>query len=108
MHTPGAQVNGFIGILIVQITILILYGIFVRYDYEMLPSGSKNANTTSDELLANIEKEHRVSYPRKFHVFFSSKIIYVVRTINRFTLETCKPSSKCANISNHKLKFVKQ
>lgn len=61
MHTPGAEVSGFIAILIVQITILIIYGIFVRYDYEMLPS---NNNATSEELL-DIEQKHRVSYPRK-------------------------------------------
>lgn len=78
MHTPGAEVSGFIGILIVQITILILFGIFVRYDYEMLPSG-KNDSATSDEQLASIEKEHRVSYPRKFPCFSSnpSKIIHM-------------------------------
>lgn len=61
MHTAGAEVSGFISILIVQVTILIIFGIFVRYDYEMLP---KNDNATSEEILA-IEKQHRVSYPRK-------------------------------------------
>lgn len=66
MHTPGAEVSGFIGILIVQVTILIVYGIFVRYDYEMLPNGGKNDNTTYDESFErNIAREHRASYPRK-------------------------------------------
>lgn len=64
MHTPGAEVSGFIGILIVQLMILITFGIFVRYDFEMLPTDSKNENATSDETLA-IEREHKASYPRK-------------------------------------------
>lgn len=59
----GAEVSGFIGILVFQVTILIIYGIFVRYDYEMLPS-SGNSSANSEELSA-IERQHRVSYPRK-------------------------------------------
>lgn len=63
MHTPGAEVSGFIGILIVQVTIVIIYGIFVRYDYEMLPTDAINDNTTS-KITEAIEQQHRVSYPR--------------------------------------------
>lgn len=64
MHTVGAELSGFIGVLIVQVTILIIYAIFVRYDNEMLPTDAKNDNFTAKELTA-IEEQHRVSYPRK-------------------------------------------
>lgn len=64
MHTMGSEVNGFIGILIVQITILILFGIFVRYDNEMLPIDSKNGSLSAEDFMA-IEQSHRASYPRK-------------------------------------------
>lgn len=64
MHPPGAEVSGFIGILIVQLTILIIFGIFVRYDYEMLPVDAKNENITS-EVASSIQQQHRASYPRK-------------------------------------------
>lgn len=64
MKPVGAEVSGFIGIFIVQITIIILFGIFVRYDIEMLPMDSKKENITADTL-ASIEQNHRASYPRK-------------------------------------------
>lgn len=64
MHTMGSEVNGFIGILIVQITILILFGIFVRYDNEMLPIDLKNGSLFAEDFMA-IEQSHRASYPRK-------------------------------------------
>lgn len=65
MQTIGSEVSGFIGILIVQIFILILYGIFVRYDYEMLPVDTNNENITNDEIM-EIERNHKVSYARKW------------------------------------------
>lgn len=58
MEPTGAKASGFIGIFLIQITIIILYGIFVRYDSSMLPKDS----TTS-------EKEHEQengSYPHKY------------------------------------------
>lgn len=58
------QMSGFIGIFLIQITILILYGIFVRYDIEMLPD-SKKENLTS-ELLEEIDQKHKANYPRKY------------------------------------------
>lgn len=61
MHTPGSEMGGFIGIFIIQVTFLIIYGIFVRYDYEMLPIDS---NATIEEL-SSIQQQHKVSYPRK-------------------------------------------
>lgn len=75
------QVSGFIGIFLIEITILILYGIFVRYDDEMLPTDSN----TSNETLAKIEQEHKANYPRKYTndiIVFSSVFINVseVRT----------------------------
>lgn len=73
MQSTGSEVSGFIGILIVQVTILILFGIFVRYDLEMLPTDAKNDNFTSEELAA-IEQQHRVSYPRKWRFFFFSRV----------------------------------
>lgn len=72
MHTAGAEVSGFISILIVQVTILIIFGIFVRYDHEMLP---KNENATSEEILS-IEQKHRVSYPRKCFCFVKKNKIH--------------------------------
>lgn len=65
MQPVGAEVSGFIGIFLIQITILILYGIFVRYDIEMLPIDSKIENITSADL-AKIQQSHRVSYPREY------------------------------------------
>lgn len=64
MHTMGSEVSGFIGILIVQITILILFGLFVRYDYEMLPIDLKNGSLSANDFMA-IEQNQRASYPRK-------------------------------------------
>lgn len=85
MHTAGAEVSGFIGILIVQITILIIYGIFVRYDFEMLPAAS---NSTTEELAA-IDKQHRVSYPRKFMRIFCITV-YSLTTI---TTDNCSKNN---------------
>lgn len=60
-----SSMSGFVGVFAVQITILILYGIFVRYDIEMLPMDSKSGNISSSQLAA-IEQNHRASYPRKY------------------------------------------
>lgn len=65
MKPMATEVSGFIGIFTVQITIIILYGIFVRYDAEMLPMDSKAENITAEKLLA-IEQNHRASYPREY------------------------------------------
>lgn len=62
MHTPGAEVSGFICVLIVQVTFIVIYGIFVRYDDALLPD---NVDANAD-YLAGVERERRVSYPRKF------------------------------------------
>lgn len=72
MQSPASEYSGFIGILVIQVTILILFAIFVRYDFEMLPFDAKNDNSTAEELAA-IEQQHRVSYPRKlyFILFFA-------------------------------------
>lgn len=75
MHTMGSEVSGFIGIMTIQVTILILYGIFVRYDYEMLPIDSKNENITNDELLA-IERNQKASYPRKLKIIQGNRKIW--------------------------------
>lgn len=74
MQSPATGYSGFIGILVIQVTILILFAIFVRYDFEMLPFDAKNDNSTSEELAA-IEQQHRVSYPRKlyFILFFCTQ-----------------------------------
>lgn len=66
MQSPASEYSGFIGILVIQVAILILFGIFVRYDSEMLPFDAKNDNNTAEELAA-IEQQHRVSYPRKLY-----------------------------------------
>lgn len=64
MKSMNKQMSGFIGIFLIQITIIILYGIFVRYDIEMLPT-SKKDNVTEEQRL-DIERKHNVSYPRKY------------------------------------------
>lgn len=74
MHTPGAEASGFIGILLIQITFLIIYGIFVRYDYEMLPL---NANASQDEISA-IEQQHKVSYPRELNSYCTFNSIFII------------------------------
>lgn len=79
MQTIGSEVSGFIGILVVQIFILILYGIFVRYDYEMLPIDTKNENITNDEIM-EIERNHKVSYARKW-ISSSDRGFVEVKTI---------------------------
>ncbi|XP_031637364.1 ammonium transporter Rh type A [Contarinia nasturtii] len=81
MHTSGTEVSGFIGIIIVQVTILIIYGIFVRYDYEMLPT----TNVTSEEFAA-IEKQHRVSYPhfQDVHVMIFLGFAYLMTFLKKY------------------------
>lgn len=64
MHTPGSEANGFFGIFVIQVTFVIFFGIFVRYDYEMLPMDS--SGNFSSEQVSSIQQQHRVSYPRKF------------------------------------------
>lgn len=64
MHTPGSEVSGFIGIFIIQVTFVLIFGIFVRYDDEMLPMDS--SGNSSSEQFSSIQQQHRVSYPRKF------------------------------------------
>lgn len=61
MHTPGAEVSGFICVLIIQVTFIVVYGIFVRYDDALLPD-SVDASAYD---LAAIERERAYSYPRK-------------------------------------------
>lgn len=61
MHTPGAEISGFICVLLIQITFIIVYGIYVRYDDALLPD---TIDATADEL-ATIERKRAVSYPRK-------------------------------------------
>lgn len=61
MHTPGAEVSGFICVLIIQMTFIVLFGIFVRYDDALLPD-TVDANA---DVLEAIERERGVSYPRK-------------------------------------------
>lgn len=87
MHTPAAEYSGFIGILIVQVTILIVFGIFVRYDYEMLPIDGRNMNSSSEEL-ATIEQQHKVSYPRKWFFSLENQAIIISPTITN-TLTQC-------------------
>lgn len=60
MQPAGAKASGFIGIFLVQVTIIILFGIFVRYDDYMLPTES---NSTSEQLSKKIDW---VSYPREY------------------------------------------
>lgn len=98
MHTSGAEVSGFIGILIVQVTILIIYGVFVRYDYEMLPTDAKNDNSTSEQL-ASVERQHRVSYPRKY---FFTLSIYYSRTQRIKSMNSNKTDENC---KSQKLKY---
>lgn len=63
MHTPGAEVSGFICVLIVQVTFIVVYGIFVRYDDALLPD--TDDDPTGDNLAA-IERARAISYPRKW------------------------------------------
>lgn len=65
MHTPGAEVSGFICVLIIQVTFIVVYGIFVRYDDALLPD-SVDASAYD---LAAIERERAYSYPRKLFCF---------------------------------------
>lgn len=70
MHTPGAQVSGFICVLIIQLTFIVVYGIFVRYDDALLPH---DIDIRADDLAA-IERKQAVSYPRKFTFAFLPSI----------------------------------
>lgn len=65
MNTPGAEVSGFITILLVQLAFLVVFGIFVRYDTGLLPTDP----FASPSQIQSIEEQHRVSYPRKYHDF---------------------------------------
>lgn len=63
MEPMGAKASGFIGIFLIQITIIILYGIFVRYDVAMLPT---DKNKTSHEGWEKIQQNQKASYPREY------------------------------------------
>lgn len=104
MHTPGAEVKGFIGVLIVQVTIFIIHGVFVRYDYEMLPTDAKNDNATSEQL-ASIERQHQVSYPRKY---FFTQSIYCSRTqsIESFNSNKTDENCKSQKLRHENLNFT--
>lgn len=62
MHTPGAEVSGFICVLIIQVIFIVVYGIFVRYDDALLP----DSVDASGYDLAAIERARAYSYPRTF------------------------------------------
>lgn len=78
MHTSGAEVSGFICVLIVQVTFIVVYGIFVRYDDALLPD---TIDASGDELAA-IERARAISYPRKW-LFRSSipaiRMLYITK-----------------------------
>lgn len=70
------QVSGFIGIFLIQITIIILYGIFVRYGDEMLPSDAKKENLTSAQRFV-IDQKQGAKYPRKY--WMNVEIVYLFK-----------------------------
>lgn len=61
MHSIGAELSGFLFLLIVQITFIVLFCIFVRYDDALLPDDAA-ATKAEKELVA---ERRRISYPRK-------------------------------------------
>lgn len=61
MHSLGSQVSGFIGILILQVIFIIVFGIFVRYDDGLLPRDNVVEVQSSER-----ENEQTASYPRKY------------------------------------------
>lgn len=63
MQTTNA---GYAGILIIQMTFLLLYVLFVRYDSGLLPL-EENASAVD---LDDIELQHKANYPRKFYSLF--------------------------------------
>ncbi|XP_055310101.1 ammonium transporter Rh type A isoform X2 [Sitodiplosis mosellana] len=52
----------------------------------MLPSGGKNDTATSEEMLASIEKEHRVSYPhfQDIHVMIFIGFAYLMTFLKKY------------------------
>lgn len=68
MIALGTEVSGFIGVLIIQFIFMIIYAIFVRYDFALLPDAT---NATKAEQIS-ISAERKLSYPRKyiFNFFF--------------------------------------
>lgn len=60
MHTPGSSVAGYISLLIVQLILLILFGIYVRYEEKLLPHHTDEVIQPEDEGLL---EEHVPSYP---------------------------------------------
>lgn len=65
MNTLGVEVAGFVGIALIQLTFLVIFGIFVRYDTGMLPIDQ----TATPSELRDIAEQHRASYARKFCIF---------------------------------------
>lgn len=59
MNTVGSKLGGYILLLLIQATFVVVYGIFVRYEDRLLPS-YKNATEYGMPKM-----EHVASYPRK-------------------------------------------
>ncbi|CAD7082792.1 unnamed protein product [Hermetia illucens] len=63
MHTPGANVAGYVSLFGVQIVLLIIYWIYVRYDDELLPQDSEESSGDATSQDEGLEEKHVPSYP---------------------------------------------
>lgn len=65
MHTPGANVAGYVSLFGVQIVLLIIYWIYVRYNDELLPQDSEESSGDATSQDEGLEEKHVPSYPRE-------------------------------------------
>lgn len=59
MNTVGSKLGGYILLLIIQATFVVIYGIFVRYEDRLLPT-YRNATENGEPKV-----EHASKYPRE-------------------------------------------
>lgn len=63
MHSIASQIGGFVTVLILQVTFIVVFGIFVRYDDGLLPANNNNNQSFGSN---GLENQHTASYPRTY------------------------------------------
>lgn len=68
MHTLGSKLGGYICLLVIQATFIVVYGIFVRYEDRLLP-GHKDSPENEPHRTGHVS-----SYARKY--------TFIIRMVN--------------------------
>lgn len=72
MNSSGPGISGYILLLAVQVSFLIVYALFVRYDNKLLPNDQldNGAIAGEEENIGTGGKKYVPSYPREFFLYF--------------------------------------